>query len=106
MYKHQEVGYNYSSLVVGVWCSSNTLDFDSSILGAIPSTPAKKSCTTGKEYGIITLRSLTIWILLEAWQSPVYCTCLENRRTEMFREFESHRFRHIKAHGVSLCDKH
>jgi hypothetical protein len=30
---------------------------------------------------------------MEVWQSPVYCTCLENRRTEMFREFESHRFR-------------
>ena len=33
----------------------------------------------------------------EVWQSPVYCTCLENRRTEMFREFESHRFRQIKG---------
>jgi hypothetical protein len=32
---------------------------------------------------------------MEVWQSPVYCTCLENRRTEMFREFESHRFRQI-----------
>ena len=30
---------------------------------------------------------------LEVWQSPVYCNGLENRRTEMFREFESHRFR-------------
>ena len=30
----------------------------------------------------------------EAWQSPVYCTCLENRRIERYREFESHRFRH------------
>ena len=30
---------------------------------------------------------------MEVWQSLVYCTCLENRRTEMFREFESHRFR-------------
>jgi len=28
----------------------------------------------------------------EAWQSPVYCTCLENRRSERVREFESHRF--------------
>ncbi len=34
---------------------------------------------------------------MEVWQSPVYCTCLENRRTEMFREFESHRFRQIKG---------
>jgi hypothetical protein len=31
--------------------------------------------------------------LMEVWQSPVYCTCLENRRVEMLREFESHRFR-------------
>ena len=35
---------------------------------------------------------------MEVWPSPVYGTCLENRRTEMFREFESHRFRHIKTH--------
>ena len=32
----------------------------------------------------------------ETWQSPVYCTCLENRRLEMVREFESHRFRQYK----------
>ncbi len=32
---------------------------------------------------------------MEVWQSLVYCTCLENRRTERFREFESHRFRQI-----------
>ena len=41
MYKDKKMWYNITSLVVGVWCSSNTLDFDSSILGAIPSTPAK-----------------------------------------------------------------
>ena len=29
---------------------------------------------------------------MEVWQSPVYCTCLENRRSERVREFESHRF--------------
>ena len=34
---------------------------------------------------------------MEAWQSPVYCTCLENRRLERVREFESHRFHHIAA---------
>ena len=27
----------------------------------------------------------------------VYCTGLENRRLERVREFESHRFRHIKT---------
>ncbi len=32
---------------------------------------------------------------MEVWQSPVYCTCLENRRSEMVREFESHRFRQL-----------
>jgi uncharacterized protein (TIGR02466 family) len=32
---------------------------------------------------------------MEVWQSLAYCTCLENRRSEMVREFESHRFRHI-----------
>jgi hypothetical protein len=32
---------------------------------------------------------------MEVWQSPVYCTCLENRRIERYREFESHRFRQI-----------
>ena len=37
---------------------------------------------------------------MEVWQSPVYCTCLENRRTEMFREFESHRFRQIGEKDV------
>ena len=41
---------------------------------------------------------------MEVWQSPVYCTCLENRRTEMFREFESHRFRHIKTLCVTTMD--
>ena len=30
----------------------------------------------------------------EVWQSLVYCNGLENRRTERFREFESHRFHH------------
>lgn len=29
---------------------------------------------------------------MESWQSQVYCIGLENRRTEMFREFESHTF--------------
>ena len=32
---------------------------------------------------------------MEVWQSPVYCTCLENRRREIVREFESHRFRQV-----------
>ena len=32
---------------------------------------------------------------MEVWQSPVYCTCLENRRSERVREFESHRFRQV-----------
>ena len=41
---------------------------------------------------------------MEAWQSPVYCTCLENRRTERYREFESHRFRHIKALCVTTLE--
>ncbi len=30
---------------------------------------------------------------MEMWQSPVYCNSLENCRSEMVREFESHRFR-------------
>ena len=34
---------------------------------------------------------------MEVWQSPVYCTCLENRRSERVREFESHRFRQLKS---------
>ena len=34
---------------------------------------------------------------MEVWQSLVYCTCLENRRVEMLREFESHRFRQYYA---------
>jgi hypothetical protein len=33
---------------------------------------------------------------MEVWQSMVYCTSLENWRTARFREFESHRFRHIE----------
>ena len=33
--------------------------------------------------------------IMEVWQSLVYCTCLENRRSEKVREFESHRFRQI-----------
>ncbi len=33
--------------------------------------------------------------IMEVWQSPVYCTCLENRRSERVREFESHRFHHM-----------
>ena len=41
---------------------------------------------------------------MEVWQSPVYCTCLENRRTEMFREFESHRFRQIGEKDVGTYD--
>ena len=32
---------------------------------------------------------------MEVWQSLVYCTCLENRRVEMLREFESHRFHQV-----------
>ena len=31
--------------------------------------------------------------IMEVWQSPVYCSSLENCRSEMVREFESHRFR-------------
>ena len=34
---------------------------------------------------------------MEVWQSLAYCTGLENRRTEMFREFESHRFRQFNG---------
>ena len=33
-------------------------------------------------------------LYMETWQSPVYCTCLENRRSERVREFESHLVRH------------
>ena len=42
---------------------------------------------------------------MEVWQSLVYCTGLENRRTEMFREFESHRFRQFADNGGvgALC---
>ena len=36
---------------------------------------------------------------MEVWQSPVYCTCLENRRIERYREFESHRFRQLWSVG-------
>ena len=32
---------------------------------------------------------------MEVWSSLVYGSSLENCRTEMFREFESHRFRQI-----------
>ena len=35
--------------------------------------------------------------LMEVWQSPVYCNSLENCRSEMVREFESHRFRQNKS---------
>ena len=31
---------------------------------------------------------------MEVWQSLAECTCLENRRLERVREFESHRFHH------------
>ena len=60
------------------------------------------------------LKSAALWIEgsspssrtknLEVWQSPVYCTCLENRRTEMFREFKSHRFRQVLA-GVVVAQR-
>ena len=43
---------------------------------------------------------------MESWQSLVYCTCLENRRTEMFREFESHTLRQIypiSEMNITLC---
>ena len=33
---------------------------------------------------------------MERWQSPAECTCLENRRTERYRGFESHPLRHNK----------
>jgi len=35
--------------------------------------------------------------VMEVWQSPVYCNSLENCRSEMVREFESHRFRHVNG---------
>jgi hypothetical protein len=41
---------------------------------------------------------------MEVWQSPVYCTCLENRRVEMLREFESHRFRQFLK-GVVMSNE-
>ena len=34
-------------------------------------------------------------LIMEVWQSPVYCNSLENCRSEMVREFESHRFRQV-----------
>jgi len=40
----------------------------------------------------------------EEWQSQVYCTGLENRRTERFREFESHLFRQIYAPIAQLAE--
>ena len=48
---------------------------------------------------------------MEVWQSPVYCTCLENRRSERVREFESHRFhqiysRIVKWHNNRLITGH
>ena len=33
----------------------------------------------------------------EVWQSLADCTCLENRRVERHREFESHRFRQYRG---------
>ena len=33
----------HSVLIVGIWCSGNTTDFDSVALGSIPSIPAKIS---------------------------------------------------------------
>ena len=39
---------------------------------------------------------------MEVWQSLAYCTGLENRRTEMFREFESHRFRQSSGRLASV----
>ena len=35
---------------------------------------------------------------MESWQSLVYCIGLENRRTEMFREFKSHTF--LQSHDT------
>jgi hypothetical protein len=45
---------------------------------------------------------------LETWQSG-HCSCLEDSRTERFREFESHRFRQLmplyvfKGQKLSAC---
>ena len=36
-----------------------------------------------------------VYFNMEVWQSPVYCSSLENCRLERVREFESHRFHHI-----------
>ena len=35
--------------------------------------------------------------IMEVWQSPVYCSSLENCRREIVREFKSHRFRQTLA---------
>ena len=32
---------------------------------------------------------------MEAWQSPADCTAFEMQHTARYREFKSHRFRHI-----------
>ena len=35
---------------------------------------------------------------MEAWQSPVYCSSLENCRSERVREFESHCFHQFRVY--------
>jgi hypothetical protein len=42
---------------------------------------------------------------MEAWQSLVYCTCLENRRVERHREFESHRFRQTRRGPIMVLEQ-
>ena len=42
---------------------------------------------------------------MEVWQSPAYCTCLENRRVEMLRGFESHRFRQKESSMKTMTFK-
>ena len=39
---------------------------------------------------------------MEAWPSLAYGSSLENCRVEMHREFESHRFRQVWSHSISV----
>ena len=43
---------------------------------------------------------------MEVWSSLVYGNSLENCRTEMFREFESHRFRQCIESWMSGLNRH
>ena len=46
-----------------------------------------------------TVRFRYAFFYMEAWQSPVYCSSLENCRRASVREFESHRFRQVSVVG-------